>query len=646
MHKVDLLFRRLVKLSKPTSAAVNARVWRRVQVNVHASSALETALKQVVITPNAATQARVWQKVHTHMHPLAERLLHNVPALLPVPVYAKQRVWQTVQDSIIPKVESFFAVDRFKWLAAVTAVAIIATMSPRFVVAPPILAGSQVTLVVTSGEVSLLQSNLWEPIKSDLLVKPGMIIHAEDGGATISVRDDAVLRIAPFTTVHILDTQDTIDSAPEPIPAFYVESGTVWLLGMVPSELRGITIASPQGYVTVNEGSISLIVEPKNTEVTVWDRHAPVHANQIEKTLYSGQRVRFTTSTIEAITDFPAIEFSKPWAKDNLSRDAVHRQYIAHLQHERLSSFAGTLPTSSLYPVKRFAEKVDVLFSFSEEQKVQKQLTQAQRRLSEAAALLQDSNTSEAVILDSLNEYKLAVNEIVVEAETNTVSQLLLQQNLETTKASLAATKPGDAAYEIKKTVLVALADLPVDSISNSAPDLTLLTDALDVLSADIEAGNFATVQTQWPELTVSIQALQGHDAVQTPQQIEALAILEKIAVQIKNNDALPADIDSTTVAQIAAYAPVEPLPEVIIAQKLRTAEEVEASTAAAYARIYSGDSARGRENRLRQELMAIAADPESGRLLRSLYRSLPAGSQLNDQIRAEIVRLKVAAQQ
>lgn len=642
MNDVEHILRRVSSGLQPTEA-VKKRSFGRLHGHMYQFSALEDSLiRQQKIATTTAKQS-VWEQVLTSTKTNAESLLEDLPAYLPVSIRSKQAIWFSVQNRLLPTVESFFAIGRFKWLAAVTAVAIIATMSPSLVVAPPTFADAQVILSVTNGEVSLSQQNLWVPITEDLLVKPGMTIRTEVGTATISVRDDAVLRLAPFTTVTIRDTQEYLDVAPEAVPAFFVHSGQTWLLGMVPSGLRGVTLATPHGQIAVNEGSFSVKVESDFTEVSTWDRHVQVSSFEQKNTVFSGKRLVLSSSMNDKIVTIPFEEFSQSWAREHLSRDAVHRQYIAHLQHERLSALAGTLPTSSFYPVKRFAERVDVLLSFSQESKVQKQLSQAQLRLSEAAALLQGTTVDEGQVEDSLNEYTTALNSILEESDSSTLSQLLLQQNIVESKADLAAAKPGDSAYKIKQTIFLASAEFP--TINNQLPDLTLLTEALDTIASDIEAGNFETVQANWSELSDSIAALEVNGTEFNEQQIEALTVLEKIALQVKNEPLFPEEIDTDTVAQIVSFAPPEPEPAIIKVKNLLTIEEVDFITTGMYERIYIYSTNRGRQNQLIVEIKSIENSPDKGRLLRSLYRKLPAGSNLTNQIRKEIVTLKLETQ-
>lgn len=642
MSSLEQILRRVSSGLQPTQA-VKKRSYKRVYNYMNRFSALEERLVNQQVAPDEYAKKTVWAAVLSGTKTSAESLLEDIPAFLPTSIRTKQAIWFSVQNKLIPTVESFFAIGRFKWLAAVTAVAILATMSPSLVVAPPTFADAQVILSVTSGEVGLSQQNLWVPITEDLLVKPGMTIRTQEGEATISVRDDAVLRLAPFTTVTVKDTQEHLGAAPEAVPAFSIHSGQAWLLGMVPAGLRGITLATPHGYVSVSEGSLSVKVVEDFTEISSWDRHIRVSAQESQSTLFSGQRLTLSPGITNQIATIPFAEFSQSWARENLSRDAVHRQYIAHLQHERLSAFAGTLPTSSFYPVKRFAERVDVLLSFSEESKVQKQLDQAQLRLSEAAALMQDSTVSEVQVQDSLDEYRVALSEILEESESSTLSQLLLQQNLIESKAGLAAAKPGDSAYKIKQTIFLASADFP--TMEDQSPDLTLLTEALDAIAIDIDAGNYESIQSNWSDLSDSIATLKENGTEFNEQQIEALTVLEKIALQVKNKPEFPEQIDTDTVEQIVAFAPQESKPALIEEKDLLTLEEVDLITDGMYERIYIYSTPRGRENQLIVEIKSMADNEDKGRLLRSLYRKLPAGSQLTDQIRKEIVRVRIDTQ-
>jgi hypothetical protein len=158
---------------------------------------------------------------------------------------------------------------------------------------------------------------------------------------------------------------------------------------LVPRTFGAIVVAMPFGDVRMYESSVSIDLRTV-ADVAVWDRSALVDRGDDTMTIHAGDRVQLWSKNIPNVRRIPVREYLESWASQNLDRDAVHRREVAEFQRERRAVLAGILPTSPLYPVKRAAEAVDVFLTFSDAERTRKQLSYAEGRLNEAAALLRE----------------------------------------------------------------------------------------------------------------------------------------------------------------------------------------------------------------------------------------------------------------
>lgn len=645
---IESILQSVAKYLNQQAEKSNAKL--RIRSKVLYSSKSESLLQAVSrgYVPSAERKAAVWQRVSLATNCKSESLLSGIAQVITPSNRVKQSIFQRVQEQIVPTANSWLRIDRIKWAAALTTVAFIAAISPRLVVAPPISAESEILLSVINGEVTLYSNNLWSPIQKDIVIKSSASIRTMDGEATISVRDDAVVRLAPYTTLRVIDVADHIDQGSENIATFFVQEGSIWVQGLVPLSFRGTTIQSPHGQFTVHEGSVSLDVQEQSSTIAVWDRSAAVQSAGEKITVAVGERLVVGSNDALETTSIDKNEYSDPWPRNNLAKDAVHRKYIAHIQHERLSALAGTLPTSTFYPVKRLAERVDVLLTFNDEAKIKKQISQASLRLSEAAALLSEGSTEE-VVQESLQEYLILLNNVVADYNDSTLSHILVSQSLSDSKAGTAAAKPSDTTYLIKQTVLLASAELQNGTLGQEEDKLTLVSDSLDSIVTEVQSGNFAVLNTQWPSVQSALDELADDGIELSPRRQEVIKMLEQIAKSVEANPDLLANVNQETVSQIAEFFPetesgtiaeVQPVyqaaPEVFL-----TESDLESITQLMYDNIYIYSSMRGRENQLRVEINSVQDEPEYGRILRALYQKLPAGSDLRQMVRAKIVEIQ-----
>ena len=626
----------LRKETKP-SAAVKKRVYKRIQARITpATSVCEDV--HAALAPTKAVQKRVWERIACqiqteHALSLLERLRGFVT---PAPdLHA--RLYDQITQRLEPVHLSSRSYDALKWTASFALFALIVRASPFLFLAPPTVAESVVTLMPTRGEVSVSIGGLWQPVTGELTLEPGMLLRTHDGEASILFHDDGVLRLDANTTIALRDMAKRLGPPPpDVLPTFTLYTGRLWVQGLVPAHVRGLTISTSYGHVTVNEGSVA-IAEDDFVDVEVFDRRAIVAHNGESVALVAGERTKMWEKNVPLVKKISNEQYEENWSVQNLARDAVHRREIAQLQQERRAAVAGILPNSKLYPVKRVAEAVDVLFTFGEDARMQKRLTHANTRLNEAAALLtEDEGVSAEKPLAEYHTILLAL----ADSEDDAIIHFLLEQSLSEANADMAAALPDDGLYLLKQSVLEA--SVALDGIV-SAEDIqgVLIMDTLAALIQAVEKGEVADVQKTWIELQPHLALLDREDAaLQKDVYKEILALLTRFALAVEEREPQIAAIDPELVDQLAIYLPKETKSFVPV----MTDEELQILVQGIRDRIFVYHMTRPRLNQFVAEMKAIAGHPEEGRVLRRLYFSLPDGpEQFPSRVRREITQLRWA---
>ncbi len=629
----ESLFRRLRPAVQPPSR-VQQRIKSSFLRRIDAPSALFAVRGQ--LAPAPGLRARVWAHIASTIRPaIAESIWEKVrEALTPPPElrgYLQHHVLGVLTPAPQPSPYAWV-----KWVASLAVVALVVQASPLLFLATKTVADSSVILVPTRGDIAVSLGDLWQPVDQELVLEPGMRIRTYDGEASIIFRDDAVLRFDSNTIVEVFDTSEHVESVDAFSPSFSLVAGRVWVQGLLPAPVRGMTVAVRHGRVTVHEGSVSVQEHDDGAvAVKVWDRSADVLQGETALPLVVGEQAVMRGDNPLLTKKIPEAEFSDDWAVQNLEKDAVHRRSIAHLQHERRAASAGILPTSTLYPVKRAAEAVDVFFSVDEESRMQKRLWQANVRLNEAAALLTEGEEPDKA-LEDFRETLLALSS---GTGSDVASEEIIRQSLAETIAEVAASLPGDESYLLKKTVLEVASDLPEEVMGADEAKTVLLVDSLTSLNAMVASDDLSGLEQTWIEAQPYLGLLDTEDATLDPQaRKEAKLMLTRIARRVQSEArAGVATLDPELLADITSFLPQPPSQQ----YALMSDEEVNMAVGAILERVYAYKMPKSRENQLRVELRNLGAHPEQGRMLRAVYRALPEDSRLRDLTRREVVELR-----
>lgn len=616
---------------------MKSRIGNRIQSRISSTENVFVQLRKEV-QPRAHAKNTIWNRIAPSVNsPVVETLENMKDSLTP-----SESFRQSLRSKILRSFQSLEPVQAeaagpvvLKWVASFALFALFVQMSPMLFIASSTVAKTEVVLLPTRGQVSVSIGGMWQTVDRELVLESGMLLRTHDGEASILLHDDGVIRLAEMTTLEVNDLSDRLDAVSSLEPVITLYTGKVWVQGLVPAQLPGITIASSFGSVTVNKGSVS-IAEDDHVDIDVYDRSASVTRNGEEAYLASGERTQlFEDNPVFLVKKIPNKWYQYAWADQNLQRDAVHRHDIAQQQHERRIAQAGILPTSRLYPVKRFAELMDVMMTFDTEVRVQKRLQLAETRLNEAAALINDGEKADV----ALSDYKATLQLLATDYQDGSLTDHLIKQAIRESTSQYSAVQPGDESYVITKTVLEASADLPTQVGVEEHAKGTLLLDGLAVLVRAVEEGKSDIALTVWSDLQPYLEVFEDENLAMNPLMYkEAKTLLAFLATSLHDASSRGIGIDPVLLNDIASYLPAPTDTSVVTLSE----EEVMEIVMGIKEKIFVYDMTKPRINQFIAEMKALEGHPDQGRILRRLATSLPDGPEsFPDKVYKEIVKLR-----
>ncbi len=627
---LDPSFRHLRDALDPENGA-KARVFARLEGSLRSAEALKMAAEQA--TPTKTQQSVVWARISARLEGRAVSLLERLRELINVnePAQAFVVLRNRLDQHATQSAGFGYAM---RWAAAAAVFVILVRISPFLFLAPHSSASSDALLLPTRGTVEVSLQGLWQPIADPLTLKDALSIRTADGEATVMLHDDGNVRLDTNTSLIVREFADRPEQPAVSGPSLSVLSGRVWVQGMIPQQVRGIDIATPQGDITIQEGSVSLTVEEDgDVIVDVWDRHAVVLHEGQELTLIAGERARLTDSTAIIVSESDSRAQKQSWVSQNLDRDAVHRREVSQMQLERRIADAGILPTSPFYSVKRIAEQMDLLMTIDSETKVRKQLDFASTRLDEAAALIAQGSESGSTL--PLEEYRSALMAIATGTGADQLTQQLVANQLQENVADMTALTPTESGYILKKAVLEAGASLPGAVIGKTDVESVVLMDTLDALKVAVANGNIEQVNQTFGELRPYLKSIQeGKSQLSTDTRKEALSLLADFANTVQERDTTIGDIGDSLLKETAQYLPQE---EVLEAVPL-TDEQIAMLVKRMLTRIENYTQPRSQWNQLHTEFRSIEKNPDRERILHALYYIL--SPDLAPYVRTELRKL------
>ncbi len=596
----------------------------RVLMNVRARMTTAQDLRAVksLLDPAEGAQVRVWNRIRERIAPSRARgFLEQVRTYL---TPDQQSVF-SIGRGFLPALQPVLVPARpLKWVAAFVVVIIALRASPFLFLAPQTAAQSSVLLRPTKGFVTISLDGLSQPLEQDLELLQSTTIHTDDGEATIILHDDGTIRLAGNTSVTLQDLTDRPEKG-SGLATLLLSSGTVWVQGLVPDHLRGLSVVTPNGVVTVHGGSVSVSVEEGRTVVETWDRHARLEREgEADIVFVAGERLVAQDGQPFSVERMPDSAYDKDWPKQNLERDAVHQRAIAQEQRERIAARAGILPTSRLYTVKRIAEEVDVLLTFDHESAVKKRVAQAQTRLNEATTLIAEGESGASL---PLQEYQLAMLDIAG-GSGDLVTQRLVEEGVTENVAQLGAQLPDSEVYVVKRLVLDTSAKLPDAPINESDVENAFVGDTVDALQIAAAEGDQKAIEEGLETLAPYIEDLPEDTEIDPTTKKEVISRLTRVADTLQDDATTEEGSGSValrTVSRVVrSYMPAVPPPAHL------TAEEVHVMVALILDRVFVYSQYTGQTNQLTYELRKLHDHPDEGMILRALYDEFVKYEELN----------------
>lgn len=626
------------------NAGAQARVKRMIRAQLRAPHLLNQVREE--LTPSSGLIRDLWSHVLSSIDPIRHLTLwERLRGTLRPAAGARELLWSRFSVRLEPSYARYVASRPVKWVAAFAIVLVAARVSPLLFLAPASIAVSPVTLFAPEGQVEVLLGSLWQPITGEVTLNSPTRLQTQKGRATIVTHDDAVFRFAPSTRGQLVDLSDRPESSVQETTVA-LEEGELWVLGLVPKHVRAITVLTSQGRVFIHEGSVSIKQSPTEVVIRVLDRSALVSRHGHQISLVAGEQTVLSGENEPVATKMDSSVFQEAWVAGNLSRDAAHQREIAQLQQERRAGAAGILPGSRLYPVKRLAETVDVLFSLSEEERARKLITQANTRLNEAAAMISSGGTQAAE--DALQEYKNTLLQVASGSGGNAVVQSLLQTEVvDAGPATVAAALPGDPSYALKLAVDDTIAALP-STVTKPDVEGEALIDQLIVAKRQAEQGDTEHAKETLSELSDSIALLDSTGAlnlVAPDVRHEAKAVVQQVAAAVEG-PVLGIGL-TLGVPEKDLVLPQHPSRTVLI--RSLTPQQVIAKAQEIRGRIFVFGTKKARYDALEDQMRLLLNHPDRGRILRELGKSLPRdglAQRVTREIRAvtEEVQMQVTA--
>ncbi len=615
-------FSRLVGLQKPSSD-VAQRIKARVMLQI-TPRALEEAKNLIVPSQDLALRVR-----RTILQRITETpsafLADAARVITPTPNFAAFVRERVLAHLGIPEVSVGRTFIRFG--AAFAALILMVRFVPIVLLTPTTLAVSGVELL-PGGPIDVMIQGTWVTITTPMALHEPTMIRTGNASAKVLVHDDGVIRLGPGTTARVNVPRTAADPSD---PTVTLVDGQLWVLGLIPPAFPGITVQGSQGVIDVHAGSISIFDHGDRFHVAAYDGGAIVQTEKGDHLLVLGERLKMRNNVV-SFQRITQKSFAESWVQDNIMSDLGHRDDIARIQAERRAEMAGILPNSFLYPAKRIAEEVDVLFALSSKSRFEKRAQQATTRLSEALALIKEGDVTEANV--SIAEYHSSLLALASGSGDNLV-KFLLKKQLQEVTALRATSTPSQDLSIVRDAVAQVSGVLPNTGLEEADIEGYVLVDRLNDLN------HLLTTRENVPGALAAYRELQPYLVSMLDPNAKVHPLLKKEAASLVANAAvLLKELKITTQSDTALIASIEEnlqefLPQDPVVPTV-SEEELNQQVASMVERIFNLKMQRSRYNQLLIEMEQIKQSPHRGTLLRRLYRALPPNG-LAHYVRAEI---------
>lgn len=616
----ELSLRRLAEKTAPDAAfkrATKDQLMKRIRPETLLSAAAS-------VVPAKSSVLSIKSRILRAIRPEAAERLESLAGRTSVTAGAFARIRESVLGRLETSEPTPFVHSGLKWGAAFAVFLLIIRSMPLILLAPPTSAETGVQLLPAGDQVTVFVGGVWQSVTGPQTLNGPAMISTGNSRATVILNDDGVFRLAPNTTLKIQDIGDHPLLVSHGVTATLVR-GEVWALGLLPPIVDGLELETSQGVLSLNAGSASVTQSDAGVTVAAYDKGVTFTNGKQTTFLVAGEKVSVHVGHPSTIISMPTRVYADSWVSDNLSQDAVHRAEIAKLQEERRAAVAGILPTSFLYPAKRIAEEVDVLFTLTHDGRTEKRIEQANTRLSEALALMKEGQNAEASA--PLSEYSRSLVALASDTQDNLVKELIKKQIAEASATLSTPSKdPQTSVGMLSDAVAKIGAAIPDAKLSSKDIQGYVLVDKLaeinKVLSLDHDpqtaAGTYAEVRPYLKDLLA-----EGTGANPLLQK-EAKALLVSTSSLLKESQS-SAGADSKLIVAMAndvsQYLPAEQQSIEALNQQL------DAQVQNIRSLIIKFDSPVSRYNELLHQMDLVISDksnPNRGLLLRKLKQALP----------------------
>ena len=521
-----------------------------------------------------------------------------------------------------------------KPIAVIAAFTLVLRIVPSLFIATPIQASAENLLLPTQGIVSMTDGAEWSVIENELtLDHPVTIRTGPDSAATIVVKD-AVLRLGENTEATL---SDAAFDPTTPGPIARIAYGQMWIASFLPEALfAGSSVTIPQGILALKEGSASVLADPQQSSVQVFNRFARVLPTGEEAIhLIQGDQL---TLLPEGKTQRHLITQalrSDPWVQENLARDAAHRTEVVKKKQENAATMTGILPDSAFYFLKIASEQIDLGFTLNGKSRQEKKLLHAETRLNEAVALLKAGKKEEAQ--EPLLAYREAIHALASVSEEE--ARALLSNSLVSSTITVSDALPHSDLFAVKETILSLAAESQSAEIQPEDVDLYLLSDALLEIESLIAQGNIAQAAAAWNGIEGAVAGIIGEQRLGEltigKDSFKAIkTILRAASVSLTDAEEFAQAEEVPLLADLKKRLEnLSPVPAPTVAVKTPAKEdsdicmsvrEVTRRTNQFLAAVYTYQTPVGQRNAVLQQLASLPDCPQSGRILSKVMNKVP----------------------
>lgn len=608
---------------------------RAMKAQLHARIRPEGMLSAVsTSTPSLSFRETLKEKVLRAIRPELGQNLSSLASGVDLTPKSLQTLKSVILSRLQPVQEAHTIHVGFKWAAAFAMFILIIRSMPLILLAPATQAELGVQLVPGGENVSVFTGGVWIDAKEPQIIGNAVMVRTGSAGATLVLNDDGVLRLAPDTTVKLHDISDRPQFQSEGPTATLIR-GKMWALGLLPPIVEGLVVETTYGTLSVNAGSVSIEDDGKGSvTIAVYDRGITLNNGKQTSFLVSGEKTVLKDGKTFSIQNMQTRVFSEPWVQSNLAQDAVHRSEIAKLQEDRRTEVAGILPTSFLYPAKRIAEEVDVLFTLTHDGRTEKRIQQANTRLSEAISLIKEGQGTEASA--PLAEYKTSLVSLVSDENDNLVKYMIQKQIADaSTSLSTVDESPNGSIQLLKDAVMQVGAAIPDADLKPRDIEGYVLVDRLTMINQILSEQEDASLAVaEYADISPYIEGLLADaDGAHPLLQKEARSLLVTTSELLKTaSKTNTGEVFVAMASDVSQYLPEEP------EQVLVSEEDLNRQVQEMMKRIFIFRQPISRYNQLLTEMRGLESNPNRGTLLRRLKSALP--ERLGEYVNTEVKKL------